>query len=216
MIEDSFQHKGLRRKLVDAVESKGITDPRVLDALMKVPRHAFMDSTFLRFAYADQAFPIASGQTISQPYTVAFQTQLLDLKGFQKVLEVGTGSGYQAAILSEMGVRVFTIERIRKLFLESQTRLKQMGYPIKFFYGDGYAGLPAFAPFDRILVTAGAPEVPEKLLNQLVIGGILVVPIGDRETQIMTRVIRTGEDEFQTTTHGSFIFVPLKPGLEEK
>jgi len=216
MIEDSFQHKGLRRKLVDTVQSKGITDPRVLDALMKVPRHAFMDSTFLRFAYADQAFPIASGQTISQPYTVAFQTQLLDLKGFQKVLEVGTGSGYQAAILSEMGVRVFTIERIRKLFLESQTRLKQMGYPIKFFYGDGYAGLPAFAPFDRILVTAGAPEVPEKLLNQLVIGGILVVPIGDRETQIMTRVIRTGEDEFQTTTHGSFIFVPLKPGLEEK
>jgi protein-L-isoaspartate(D-aspartate) O-methyltransferase len=216
MIEDSFQHKGLRRKLVDTVQSKGISDPRVLDALMKVPRHAFMDSTFLRFAYADQAFPIASGQTISQPYTVAFQTQLLELQGFQKVLEVGTGSGYQAAVLAEMGVRVYTIERIRKLFLESQARLKQMGYPIKFFYGDGYAGLPSYAPFDRILVTAGAPGVPDQLLKQLTIGGILVVPVGDRETQIMTRVIRTGEDEFHTTTHGSFIFVPLKPGIDEK
>lgn len=216
MIEDSFQHQGLRRKLVEVVKGKGISDPRVLDALMKVPRHAFMDSTFLRFAYQDQAFPISSGQTISQPYTVAFQTQLLDLHDHQKVLEVGTGSGYQAAVLAEMGVRVFTVERVRKLFTDSQTLLRQLGYPIKFFYGDGYAGLPAYAPFDRILVTAGAPAVPAALLTQLTIGGILVVPAGEREVQVMTRCIRTAEDQFETTTHGSFVFVPMKPGLEEK
>ncbi|HBB90801.1 MAG TPA: protein-L-isoaspartate O-methyltransferase [Bacteroidales bacterium] len=216
MIEDSFQHQGLRRKLVEVVKRKGISDLRVLDALMKVPRHAFMDSTFLRFAYQDQAFPISSGQTISQPYTVAFQTQLLDLQDHQKVLEVGTGSGYQAAVLAEMGVRVFTVERIRKLFADSQALLRKLGYPIRFFYGDGYAGLPAYAPFDRILVTAGAPAVPETLITQLAIGGILVVPVGDREVQVMTRCIRTGEDQFETTTHGSFVFVPMKPGLEER
>lgn len=216
MTEDSFQHQGLRRKLVETIRGKGITDERVLEAIMKVPRHAFMDSTFLKFAYSDQAFPIASGQTISQPYTVAFQTQLLEVSPFNKILEVGTGSGYQAAILAEMKTRVFTIERIRTLFLESQARLKPMNYTIRFFYGDGYAGLPTFAPFDRILVTAGAPAVPEALTQQLCVGGILVVPVGDRDFQTMTRVVRKSETEFETTTHGSFVFVPMRPGLEDK
>lgn len=216
MIEDSFQHQGLRRKLVEQVKRKGIADPGVLDALMKIPRHAFMDSTFLRFAYQDQAFPIASGQTISQPYTVAFQTELLDIRPYQKVLEVGTGSGYQAAVLAEMGARVFTVERILKLHQQARQILKEMGYTIKLFYGDGYAGLPAYAPFDRILITAGAPAIPEALKLQLAVGGILVVPIGQRDVQTMTRCIRTGEDEWQTTAHGSFVFVPMKPGLEEK
>jgi len=216
MIEDSFQHQGLRRKLVEQVKRKGIADPRVLDALMKIPRHAFMDSTFLRFAYQDQAFPIASSQTISQPFTVAFQTELLDIRPYQKVLEVGTGSGYQAAVLAEMGARVFTVERILKLHQQAKQILKEMGYTIKLFYGDGYAGLPAYAPFDRIIITAGAPAIPEALKLQLAVGGILVVPIGQRDEQAMTRCIRTGEDEWQTTVHGSFVFVPMKPGLEEK
>ncbi|MFH0761989.1 MAG: protein-L-isoaspartate(D-aspartate) O-methyltransferase [Bacteroidota bacterium] len=216
MIEDSFQHQGLRRKLVEQVKRKGIADQRVLDALMKIPRHAFMDSTFLRFAYQDQAFPIASGQTISQPYTVAFQTELLDIKPYQKVLEVGTGSGYQAAVLAEMGARVFTIERILKLHRQAKHILKEMGYTIKLFYGDGYAGLPAYAPFDRILITAAAPAIPETLKLQLAVGGILVVPIGQHDVQAMTRCIRTGENEWQTTAHGSFVFVPMKPGLEER
>lgn len=216
MIEDSFQHQGLRRKLVEQVKRKGIADPKVLDALMKIPRHAFMDSTFLRFAYQDQAFPIASGQTISQPYTVAFQTELLDIRPFQKVLEVGTGSGYQAAVLAEMGARVYTVERILKLHRQAAQILKEMGYTIKLFYGDGYAGLPAYSPFDRILITAGAPFIPEALKLQLAIGGILVVPIGQRDVQTMTRCIRTGTNEWETTTHGSFVFVPMKPGLEEK
>jgi len=216
MIEDSFQHQGLRRKLVEEVKRKGIADPEVLEALMKIPRHAFMDSTFLRFAYQDQAFPIASGQTISQPYTVAFQTELLDIRPYQKVLEVGTGSGYQAAVLAEMGARVFSVERILKLHQQARQILKEMGYTIKLFYGDGYAGLPAYAPFDRIIITAGAPAIPEALKLQLVVGGILVMPIGQRDVQTMTRCIRTGKDEWQTTAHGSFVFVPMKPGLEGK
>jgi len=215
MIEDSFQHQGLRRKLVEQVKRKGITDQGVIDALMKIPRHAFMDSTFLRFAYQDQAFPIAAGQTISQPYTVAFQTELLEISPYQKVLEVGPGSGYQAAVLAEMGARVYTVERILKLHRHAQLLLKELGYTAKLFYGDGYAGLPTYAPFDRILITAGAPAVPEILKLQLAVGGILVVPVGQRDAQTMTRCIRTHEDQWQTTTHGNFVFVPMKPGLEE-
>ncbi|MFA6128045.1 MAG: protein-L-isoaspartate(D-aspartate) O-methyltransferase [Bacteroidales bacterium] len=214
MIEDSFMHKGLRRKLVDQVHSKGISDQRILDAMLKIPRHAFIDSSFLKFAYQDQAFPIASGQTISQPYTVAFQTQLLDIQVHQKILEVGTGSGYQAAILAEMGARVYTIERIRKLYQTAQSIHRELGYPIKFFIGDGYQGLPSYAPFDRILVTAAAPCIPEALKLQLVTGGILVAPIGQRDCQIMTKCVRTGEDTFEISTHGSFSFVPMKEGLE--
>lgn len=214
MIEDSFLHKGLRRKLVEQVKSKGIKDQRILDAMMKIPRHTFIDSSFLKFAYQDQAFPISSGQTISQPYTVAFQTELLDVQVQQKVLEVGTGSGYQAAILADMGARVFTIERIRKLYQTAQTIHKELGYPIRFFLGDGYQGLPAFMPFERILITAAAPAIPEVLKQQLVVGGILVAPVGERDTQVMTRCIRMSEDHFEITTHGYFSFVPMRPGLE--
>ena len=214
MIEDSFMHQGLRRKLVEQVKSKGIHDQRIIEAMLKIPRHAFMDSTFLKFAYQDQAFPISSGQTISQPYTVAFQTELLELQGYQKVLEVGTGSGYQAAILAEMGVRVFTIERIRKLYQQAQVIHRELGYQIKFFLGDGYQGLPAFAPFDRILITAAAPAIPEVLKQQLVVGGILVAPIGPHDHQVMTKCVRTGADTYTLSTHGNFSFVPMKDGLE--
>lgn len=214
MIEDSFMHQGLRRKLVDQVKSKGISDQRILDAMLKIPRHAFMDSSFLKFAYQDQAFPISSGQTISQPFTVAFQTELLNLQTHNKVLEVGTGSGYQAAILSEMGARVFTIERIRKLYQEARMIHKDLGCQIKFFLGDGYQGLPAFAPFDRILITAAAPAIPEALKRQLVVGGILVAPVGQRDQQVMTKCVRSGIDTFEISTHGYFSFVPMKEGLE--
>jgi protein-L-isoaspartate(D-aspartate) O-methyltransferase len=214
MIEDSFLHMGLRRKLVDQVRSKGISDQRILDAMLKIPRHAFMDSSFLKFAYQDQAFPISSGQTISQPYTVAFQTWLLELQIHQKVLEVGTGSGYQAAILAELDVRVYTIERIRKLYQEAQLIHRELGYQVKFFLGDGNQGLPTYAPFDRILITAATPSIPEALKQQLIIGGILVAPVGQGENQIMTKCVRTGTDSFVTTTHGNFIFVPMKTGLE--
>ncbi len=216
MIEDSFRHQGLRRKLVDQVRAKGIGDQRVLDALMRVPRHAFMDSGFLQFAYQDQAFPISSGQTISQPYTVAYQTELLELQTFQKVLEVGTGSGYQAAVLSELGARVHSVERILKLHRQAQVLLKELGYNVKLFYGDGYAGLPSYAPFDRILITAAVESIPESLKQQLTVGGILVAPVGRRDVQVMTRCIRTGDQEWQMTHHGHFVFVPMKPGLEEK
>lgn len=171
-----------------------------------------MDSSFINFSYTDKAFPIAAGQTISQPYTVAFQTELLEVNQHHKVLEVGTGSGYQAAVLLEMGARVYTIERQRELFLSSQRTLVPLDYKPKFFFGDGYEGLPAFAPFDRILVTAGAPEVPEKLKEQLKIGGIMVIPVGDRFGQRMVRVIRTGEETYQQSEHGYFSFVPLLKG----
>ena len=214
MIEDSFMHKGLRRKLVEQVKSKGIWDQRILNAMLKIPRHAFMDSSFLRFAYQDQAFPISSGQTISQPFTVAFQTELADIQIHQKVLEVGTGSGYQAAVLAELGARVFTIERIRKLYQDAQMIHRGMEYQIKFFLGDGYQGLPAFAPFDRILITAAAPAIPEALKQQLVVGGILVAPVGGRDIQVMAKCIRTGLATYEITTHGNFAFVPLKEGLE--
>ena len=211
-MQDSYRHKGLRQKLIDSIREKGIRDETVLAAMNKVPRHLFMDSSFINFSYTDKAFPIAAGQTISQPYTVAFQTELLEVKQHHKVLEVGTGSGYQAAVLIEIGARVFTIERQRELFLSAQRTLIPLGYKPKFFFGDGYEGLTAFAPFDRILVTAGATEVPEKLKEQLIIGGIIVIPVGNRFGQKMIRIIRTGEDTYQRTEHGYFSFVPLLKG----
>ena len=211
-MNDSFQHKGLRKKLIEVLRKKGIDDEAVLDAINAVPRHIFMDSSFIRFSYSDQAFPIGSGQTISQPYTVAFQTSLLELKPGEKVLEVGTGSGYQAAVLLEMKARVFTIERQKELYLKSQTILSKLGYKARFFYGDGYAGIPAFAPFDKILVTAGAPEIPENLLAQLDIGGIMVIPLGGSEGQKMLKIVKEGESEFSRTEHGAFVFVPLLKG----
>ena len=171
-----------------------------------------MDSGFINFAYKDQAFPIGSGQTISQPYTVAFQTELLQVKPNDKILEIGTGSGYQAAILLEMGAKVYTIERQKGLYLKAQDLLPKIGYKPHFFFGDGYEGQPAYGPFDKILITAGAPEVPEKLLGQLKIGGRLVLPMGNSRTQIMTLVVKEGENQFTKTSHGYFIFVPLLKG----
>jgi len=213
-MEDTYRHKGLRKKLVEEIRSKGIHDELILQAISKVPRHFFMDSSFINFSYKDKAFPIGSGQTISQPYTVAFQTMLLQVKPNDKILEIGTGSGYQAAILMELGARVFTIERQRELFLKTQMLLPKMGYNPNFFFGDGNLGLPTYSPFDKILITAGTTEIPLVLTRQLRIGGRLVLPVGSRSTQTMVVVERTGEESFTKTEHGSFIFVPLLKGTE--
>ncbi len=212
---DTFQHKGLRRKLVETIRSKGIRDERILEAIGTIPRHLFMDSSFINFSYKDQAFPIGGGQTISQPYTVAFQTELLDVRARDKVLEIGTGSGYQTAVLLELGASVYTIERQRKLFLRSQAILGELGYKPHFFFGDGYLGKESYGPFDRILVTAAVNEVPESLTRQLKMGGILVVPVGGALQQVMVRIIRRGEKDFERTEHGSFAFVPLVKGTQE-
>lgn len=212
---DTLRHQGLRKRLVEGLRIKGIKDERVLQAISQVPRHLFMDSSFIQFAYKDQAFPIGAGQTISQPYTVAVQTCLLQLKPKDKVLEVGTGSGYQAAVLLEMGVTVYTIERQRELFLSVQKLLPQLGYFPKFFYGDGYKGLPTYGPFDKIIVTAGAPVIPEDLLQQLSIGGRMVIPFGPSDKQTMTVIVRAGENEFLKETHGTFVFVPMLKGTEQ-
>jgi protein-L-isoaspartate(D-aspartate) O-methyltransferase len=211
-MEDSYRHKGLRQKLVEEIEKKGILDPLILAAINAVPRHHFMDSGFIQFAYRDQAFPIGAGQTISQPYTVAFQTQLLEVKKHEKVLEVGTGSGYQAAILIELGAKVYTIERHRELYLKAQGLLPQMGYKPHFFYGDGYEGLTSYAPFDKILITAAAPMLPPRLKEQLKVGGRMVLPLGESSTQVMTLVEKTGDNKYHTSKHGLFTFVPLLKG----
>jgi len=210
--EDTYQHKGLRRKLVEELKQKGISDNTVLEAINRVPRHVFMDSGFINFSYKDQAFPISSGQTISQPYTVAFQTQMLEIKSMEKVLEVGTGSGYQCAVLIEMGARVFTIERQRELYLYSQKILHGLGYKPRFFYGDGYEGLPGYGPFDKIIVTAGGDNIPSKLLEQLKTGGKLIMPVGSSNAQTMTLVEKLSENELRYSEHGTFIFVPLLKG----
>ncbi|MCD6346269.1 MAG: protein-L-isoaspartate(D-aspartate) O-methyltransferase [Bacteroidales bacterium] len=209
---DGFKHQGLRKRLLDIIKSKGISDDHVLEAMGILPRHLFMDSGFIRFAYQDSAFPIGSGQTISQPYTVAYQTQLLEVKDYLKVLEVGTGSGYQTAVLAEMGARVFTIERIHDLYLHARLLLTELGYHAHFAFGDGYEGLPGYGPYDRILITAGAASIPDQLKQQLKIGGILVAPIGNRDHQTMVRCIRVSEEEYSISKHGNFVFVPLLKG----
>ena len=213
MIEESFEAKGKRKRLIEELRSKGITDERVLGAIGRVPRHIFMDDAFMRHAYQDKAFPIAAGQTISQPYTVAIQTILLNVGKRDHVLEIGTGSGYQAAVLAEMGVKVYTIERQRELFRKAQTLLSSMGYRIQFFLGDGYEGQPQYGPYDGIIITAATAEVPDRLLKQLRTGGRLVVPRGDRDTQVMTLYTRRGEDDYEITTHGYFVFVPMLKGI---
>lgn len=211
---DSYRHKGLRKKLVDTITDKGIQDQKVIDAIGKVTRHHFMDSGFVEFAYRDQAFPIGAGQTISQPYTVAFQTELLQVEKHHKILEVGTGSGYQCAILLELGAKVYTIERQRELFLKSRALLTEMGYKPYFYYGDGYKGLPKNAPFDKILITAGAPEIPVELLKQLKIGGRMVVPVGGSSGQVMMAIDKIAENEYNESEHGYFSFVPMLKGKQ--
>lgn len=209
MVNDSYRHKGLRKQLAKIISGKGIIDERIITAVETVPRHLFMDSSFLEFAYEDKAFPIGNGQTISQPYTVAFQTELLEVKKGDKVLEIGTGSGYQACVLMELGARVFTIERQKELYFKSKAIFKKLNYKPKLqTYGDGYKGLPQWAPFDKIIVTAGAPFVPQPLLDQLKNGGVLVIPVGD-DTQTMKRIIKKSENEIAEEDHGAFKFVPL-------
>jgi protein-L-isoaspartate(D-aspartate) O-methyltransferase len=212
-MQDTYKHIGMRKQLIQSIRLKGIRDEQVLVAMQKIPRHFFFESSFLKFAYDDKPFPIGAGQTISQPYTVAYQTELLQVKKGDRVLEIGTGSGYQACILAEMGARVFSIERQRALYEKAVKFLPKMGYTIKLFFGDGYKGLPAYAPFDKILVTAGAPYIPDPLIRQLKTGGILVIPVGEFDVQTMTTVTRTGEDRFEKRDHGLFRFVPL---LEDK
>ena len=214
-IDDTFRHQGMRRKLIAEIIQKGITDEGVLDAIGSVPRHLFMDNSFLQYAYIDKAFPIAAGQTISQPYTVAFQTESLQLKKFDKVLEVGTGSGYQAAVLCRMGATVYTIERQKALYDFARNLLPGLGYRPQFFYGDGYEGLPTYGPFDKIIVTAGASFVPEPLKKQLKIGGIMVIPVGERNHQIMKVITRISETEYGEEDRGGFVFVPLLTGLSD-
>tara|TARA_B100001758_G_scaffold81904_1_gene69618 strand:- start:20262 stop:20912 length:651 start_codon:yes stop_codon:yes gene_type:complete len=206
---DSFRHQGMRKQLVDHLKEKGIKDQNILGAINTIPRHQFLDTAFVNFAYQDKAFPIGSGQTISQPFTVAFQSQLLDLKPNEKVLEVGTGSGYQAAVLSLLGAEVFTIERQRDLFLKTKEFLPKLGYNCMFIYGDGYKGLPKFAPFDKIIITCGAPFIPEDLLAQLKVGGKMVAPIGNGNTQLMHLIEKISGKENKITTHGNFSFVPM-------
>lgn len=211
--EDHYRHRGLRKKLVEEVRKKGITDERVLEAIGKVPRHFFLDSAFDNIAYDDKAFPIGEGQTISQPYTVAYQTQLLSLKPYDKVLEIGTGSGYQATIIATLGVNVYSIERQKKLFDANKDFAYLRSFPnIKFFYGDGFEGLPTFAPFDKVIVTAAAPEIPAKLLQQLKPGGMMVIPVNEGALQRMLRITKKDDGEFTEERFDLFSFVPMLSG----
>lgn len=210
MLQDSFRHQGLRRQLVQQLRDKGIQNEAVLDAIGKIPRHFFMDNAFLEFAYQDKAFPISCGQTISQPYTVAYQSQLLDPRKGDKILEIGTGSGYQSAVLAETGAKVFSIERHKPLHENTRKLLDSLNYhSIKTFFGDGFKGLPAFAPFDKILVTCGATEIPLKLIDQLKVGGIMVIPIGPLSEQTMTTILKKPNGETEIIQLDKFRFVPM-------
>jgi protein-L-isoaspartate(D-aspartate) O-methyltransferase len=214
---DSYRHQGLRKKLAAVIRAREVKDENVISAIEKVPRHWFMDSSFLEFAYEDKAFPIAAGQTISQPYTVARMTELLQLKKGEKVLEVGTGSGYQACILSVMGAKVYTIERQKSLYDKTKIFLPAIGFgTIKQFYGDGYKGLPTYGPFDKIIVTCGAPFIPDALVNQLKIGGTMVIPVGEGDVQVMQTVTRLTELDKEIRLHGNFRFVPMLEDRNEK
>ena len=211
--EDTYRHKGLRKKLTEVIRSKGISDERILEAINRIPRHFFLDSAFDDVAYEDRAFPIGEGQTISQPYTVAYQTWLLQLRPFEKVLEIGTGSAYQACVLAELGVQVYTIERQKKLFELNKSFAHLKKYPnIKFFYGDGYEGLPTYAPFDKVLITAAAPEIPSKLIDQLKPGGMMVLPLGVGEVQQMKRVTKLVNGAIKEEVFDNFSFVPMVEG----
>lgn len=211
--EDTYRHKGLRKQLIDTLREKGITDESVLTAMNNIPRHFFLDTALDRIAYEDRAFPIAEGQTISQPYTVAYQTQLLQVKPGEKILEIGTGSAYQASVLAEMGAWVYTIERQKKLFEQNKHFVLKKKYPqIKFFFGDGFEGLPTFAPFDKIIITAAAPVVPPKLLDQLKPGGIMVIPLDEGEQQRMRRITKREDGTYHDEAFSQFSFVPMLAG----
>lgn len=213
-MKDSYFHQGLRSKLVTTLRQKGINDDRILRAFMNIPRHLFLDSAFAKWAYTDVAFPIGANQTISQPYTVAFQTNLLELTGKEKVLEIGTGSGFQACVLAYLGSKVYTIERQEKLFHKTDNLLNKLGYGrIRTLLGDGYKGSPRFAPFDKILITCGAPYIPQDLLDQLKVGGYLVVPLGEGEVQTMVRIKKTSPTEYSKEEFGKFKFVPFLEGI---
>ncbi len=212
-MEDTYRHKGLRKKLVEIIREKGVSNENVLNAIAKLPRHFFLDKAFEEMAYEDQAMPIEEGQTISQPFTVAYQTQLLQVEKRMKILEIGTGSGYQAAILGIMGARVYTIERHETLHIKAKNMINNLGLlNVRCYYGDGNKGLGEFAPFDRILLTCGASEAPDLLLKQLKIGGKMVIPIGDSSDQLMYRITRIDENDFQYEKFDSFRFVPLLTG----
>ena len=209
MLQDSYKHKGRRKQLVEELKRSGIQSDKVLKAVMRVPRHFFFPSDFEDRAYDNKAFPIEGGQTISQPYTVAFQTELLDVQNGDKVLEIGTGSGYQAAVLKVLGANLYTIETVRELHFTAQQLFKKLGLDIHAILGDGSAGLPKHAPYDKIILTAAAPNISDELCQQLKIGGKLVAPVGDRDVQKMILVKRNGENEYIKSTHGTFTFVPL-------
>jgi protein-L-isoaspartate(D-aspartate) O-methyltransferase len=212
-LEDNYQHKGMRKKLVDLLREKGITDENVLNAIHSIPRHYFLDSAFDKIAYEDRAFPIEEGQTISQPYTVAYQTQLLQIKKGEKVLEIGTGSVYQATVLAELGARVYTIERQKKLYEKHRNYIFKTKYPnIKFFYGDGFEGLPSYAPFDKVIITAAAPFIPPKLIAQMRVGGMMVIPVDEEENQRMLRITKLENNETKEEAFDKFSFVPMLQG----
>ena len=215
-LEDTYQHKGLRKQLVQLLREKGITDESVLSAINNIPRHFFLDSAFDKIAYEDRAFPIGEGQTISQPYTVAYQTQLLNVKPNEKVLEIGTGSVYQASVLAEMGARVFTIERQKKLYDKHSSFVFRNKYPnIKFFYGDGFEGLTAFAPFDKVIITAAAPFIPPKLVDQMKTGGVMVIPVDEDGAQRMLRITKLPDGSLKEESFDQFSFVPMLQGKND-
>ena len=211
IVEDTYRAKGLRKQLVDTLHAKGITDEAVLSAIGEVPRHVFLDSSFVELAYQDQAFPIGSGQTISQPHTVAFQTQLLQIEKGMKVLEIGTGSGYQACVLAAMGAKVFSIERQRNLYFKTKEILERLPYRVKTFLGDGFEGLPTYAPFDRVIITAGAPDIPEALIAQMKTSAIMVIPMDnpDGDGQTMLRITKLEDGTLKKESFGGFKFVPM-------
>lgn len=214
--EDTYQHKGLRKQLVQILRDKGITDENVLTAINSIPRHYFLDSAFDKIAYEDRAFPIGEGQTISQPYTVAYQTQLLNVKPNEKVLEIGTGSVYQASVLAEIGARVFTIERQKKLYDNHRNFVLKGKYPnIRFFYGDGFEGLPAYAPFDKVIITAAAPFIPPKLIDQMKIGGVMVIPVDEESAQRMLRITKMPDGSLKEESFEQFSFVPMLQGKND-
>ncbi len=210
---DTYQHKGLRKRLVDELKEKGITDEKVLEAINTIPRHFFLDSAFDKIAYEDRAFPIGEDQTISQPYTVAYQTQLLQIKKGDKVLEIGTGSVYQATVLAELGTWVYTIERQKKLYQKNEKFFFKSKYPnIKFFYGDGFEGLPTYGPFDKVIITAAAPFIPPKLVQQLKVGGMMVIPVDEGDAQRMLRLTKQADGTMEEESFEQFSFVPMLKG----